>query len=172
MLIPPPRPRSSSDELPLPPDHIPMDIVSRAYRLNELATNFSSRIDSFEDWLNELPGKVPAEVFWDEDIYDDNDTAKENIIGTGNCALRFVRGGKRWILQCSFTRSECGPDVNWQPLAEAGVKAKLRASQHFPQLLEQIKAEQAKMTATLEAAHNEFETFAKTIGITAKKRAQ
>lgn len=149
-----------------------MDIVSRAYRLNELATNFSSRIGSFEDWLNDLPGKVSAEVSWSEDIYDDKDATKENIIGIEEYALRFVRVGKRWILQCSLTRLEYNDKVDWQPLAEASLNTKLEVFRHFPQLLEKIKAEQAKMAATLEAAHNEFETFAKTIGITAKKGAQ
>lgn len=138
------------------------EIEAASKRVNELATDLSKRILTFEDWLNELPGKVST-TLW---VYAPDDTFDQYQFG-----IHLGRSGKRWTLSYAF-QQQCAPEqefTDWKPLTEASIETKLHAAKFFPELLKKIVDEQERLAKTLSDAHVEFDAFAEEIGLSLKK---
>ena len=145
--------------MPTKTAHSPAEMLRtlefKSKRIKQLATQLSHRIDRFETWLNDLPGKVEAEL-WVEP----NSLEYSDYFG-----LLLHRAGKQWMVSYDRHREGDDPDEReWRPLREASVDAKLRAVNLFPKLLERIVEEQDALVRRLEAAQSDFDVFAAEIG--------
>jgi hypothetical protein len=145
-----------------PPAEILRTIEARSKRVNELATQLSKRIESFEAWLNQLPGRVETKLW-----------VSESPGSLESFGLRLHRAGKRWIISYGWWHEEISDpeDDPWSPLTDASIEVKMRALQLFPKLLEQIAAAQVETADRIEAAQAAFDEFARVIGAIGKEGA-
>lgn len=146
---------------PSAPAQILKNIEAGSQRVNQLATELSQRIVAFEDWLNQLPGKV--ETFYWITVFDEIPPHKYEF------GLHFDRSGKRWTLSYTYQCDQDTREIKWEPLSEASVETKLSAIEHFPQFLIEITEAQDALAKKLEKAHSEFDAFADAIGLTQRE---
>lgn len=173
------------DNSPPPtPAQILKKIEDGSQRVNQLATELSQRIIEFEDWLNQLPGKVHTTLWL---------PLPRDADGPRKFGLCLSRSGKRWSLSYGHTggfrtqswgrgvenQSDAytsGDDsdikIDWNPLSDASVENKLFAVKHFPQLLAKVTEEQDRLAKKLQNAHGEFDAFAHAIGLTQRKEGK
>jgi hypothetical protein len=147
-----------SKESPQNPQQVVKDIEQGSARVNELATELSRRIITFEDWLNRLPGRVET-YHWvglPKDPHDHRDP------GLG---LRLARSAKRWTLWFAYSDMSEEGDVSWAPLAEADLETKMLAIKEFSDLLVKIKKAQDGRVHELRESLDAFQMFAQAVGI-------
>ncbi len=125
--------------------------------VKDLATGLSERILIFEDWLNDLPGKVAAKVFAADP---DKDSSPMYFFG-----LSFSRSGKRWILSWVIGYEGDDEPPTYAPLSEAPLDIKIYAIDLFPALLEKMVEAQATLGTELTKAKGRFDKFATELGI-------
>ena len=164
------------------------EIEDNSQRLNQLATELSTQISAFEDWLNQLPGKVETELFFAvqsegfdvprislaDMIIGDRQARTVSAVGPAReFGIRFSRCGKRWALLCRPVRPASDLEVfGWQSLKDASVESKSIAVQHLPEFLKRISEAQVQHISQIEQAHQEFAKFADSIGIKSLKEGK
>lgn len=142
---------------PLSPSNIAREIEEQSRKVGELATLLSNRIIVFENWLNDMPGRVEATVWVPAANVDEADFREFSF------GLRLGRIDKRWILFYDYC--EPGDDETWKPLSEANLDVKMEASAVLPRLLDAIKDAQQNRVSQLLASHAKFAAMAKDIGL-------
>jgi hypothetical protein len=140
---------------------IAKDLLEGSGRLNSLATEVSIRVDNFEEWLNNLPGKVAVECF--ESV--PSSPANKTLLG-----LAFARDGRRWKLDVGYKPIDGKGEQEWTTLTEAGLDTKCRAIKLFGNLLAVMLKKQRQQTEKFENACAEFDSFAVGLGIGNKKK--
>lgn len=137
-----------------PVDHF-KTIESGSREFHTLAGGVSIRVEEFERWLNGLPGRMEA-----------NSSIADPSQNEVALCLRFQRAGKDWAIFYDYFSGH-HPDApdHWQLLRGAPVDVKILALRAFPALLKSIADEQQRRIDALHAATNEFDEFAKTLGI-------
>lgn len=137
-------------------------IETGSRRVNQLATELSQRILAFEEWLNQLPGRVKTTLWTSAPPPNDDDP--EKVFG-----LRLDRDAKRWVLWCAFAYTyEEERVIEWARLNEASVETKSFALSHFAKLLAKIAETQESLALNLEASGREFDALAEAIGLKQK----
>lgn len=154
-----------AEQSPSAPAQVLQKIEYGSHRVKELATELSSRVIAFEEWLNHLPGKVET-TCWEQWP---KDSTVETVFG-----LCLGRSGKSWVLKYDFLRPQYDDpsDLSWTPLTEASVEIKLFALKQFPKLLEAIVKAQEKVVREIEEAHFGFDAFADAIGLPKRKEGK
>jgi hypothetical protein len=133
-------------------------LKTNASEVNARATELSERISAFEEWLNELPGKVPANCWVDND---------EDDSGQTEFGLRYARQGK-WQLFYTYCRCDQHEYADWNQLCDAGIEIKMEAVGAFPFLLKAIYDAQLARVKNLESTSKYFDEFAAKIGLDRK----
>jgi hypothetical protein len=62
--------------------------------------------------------------------------------------------------------------VDWKPLSEANLEAKLWAVQKFPEFLAEMAKAQDALAQRLEETHGGFDAFARMIGLSNQKEGK
>lgn len=121
------------------------------------ATLLTERVVKFEQWLNKLPGKVPASV------YEADDDEGEFYF-----VLSLQRDGKQWALRYWSEHASSDQIMgSANDLRDANIETKIRALALFPQLLGAIRDSQIQYVERSAAAAKEFDNFAAVVGIDA-----
>lgn len=131
------------------------DLEAGSARISKLATSISQKLSAFEDWLNLLPGKVETTLWVDDPSVPNGDY---------QYGIRFHRVGKRWVLEltnCHVADS----DPLYKLVTDCSVEEKLLVVELAPQLLDKVSSAQAQLEKRLLTAHIEFDSFAKSIGL-------
>ena len=139
------------------PDELLLAIETGSKKVHELATGLSNRIQSFERWINTIPGRVETTLFLDALDGD----------GEWSFLIRLHRSGKRWIVSHGHWSPIFmdGEDPEWQPVTEASIETKMAVVRALPKLLEKLAETQRDMAKQIEAAQAEFDGFAQKFGI-------
>lgn len=128
-------------------------IESGAKEVRDAGEALSTRIKTFEDWLNKLPGRVSTQV-------------KINFDGDSNHTyLRLDKYGKGWLLEVVQVIDELDQQESSVPLRDASLDLKILAVKYFPQLLERMVVSQKGLVASLQQTTAEFDAFAARIGM-------
>lgn len=161
-----------ADKPPVPPALLVKEIEGNSQRLNQLATKLSAQISAFEEWLNQLPGKVETELFFDVQRASLADRINGRrpvgiVLATPlqEFGIRLSRCGKRWALWCMPAIRADSELPEWQMLKDASVESKWLAIQKLPEFLKRISEAQAIRISQIQEAHQEFARFADSIGI-------
>lgn len=143
------------------PVQILKSIEAGSRRVNELATDLSRRISSFEAWLNALPGKVETSLWLG---------ASEDAPCEPEFGLRLARHSSTWALFYAYSWPG-NEEFQWSSLGEASLETKILAVKQFPQLLQKITEAQTALAKRLEDTHRDFDAFAAAIGLTQRKES-
>lgn len=111
-------------------------IIDDSLLVREAAGNLTNRIEVFEKYLSELPGRVGA-----------------SFALSGNAVLIFRRDGKAWKL-CYSTDG-----TGIKPLTEAPLSIKMESVYAFVDLITAIKTSQDELLKKLKQSVSDFDFF-------------
>ena len=134
-------------------------ISEKSKSVRDFATELSSRIVEFQDYLANLPGRVEAYAWGRHPDADDNDEDQQ-AFGPLQLGLFLHREGKDWVLSCGENHAADDSPVKWKPLHEASLKVKIAAIKLFPDLLHAIETSQDELVAEIMQAMSEYDSFA------------
>ena len=149
-----------------PPKVVLQSITTQAERVRRAAAELTKRIEQFQEWLGNLPGRVETDYYGEHPYANDaEDNAMMSLV------IRLHRDGKKWILSHAtqderWSHTESGGLTEFKPLVDAPLKTKIAAVKMFPNILAAIEQSQMKLVAELEAATSEYDAFAATISTT------
>ncbi len=115
---------------------------------NERATEFSKRIEAFENWLRNLEFRAESEVLFG---------LQERYL------LRFTNTTGGWWLQV-YVRDDDLVYVPFKSLTNCSIEIKTAAVKVFPVLLENLITAQREALDSIEAAHKALDDMAATVG--------
>lgn len=137
-------------------------ISSKAARVRAAATELSAEIESFEQYLGKLPGRVETTCFGD---HPDAETTLQQC--ELSLVLKLHRKGKAWMISYSQFHEAFDNDpenpITFEPLKEAPLKFKIAAVKMFPNLLASIEKSQDTLIKEVEAATIDLKFFASSL---------
>lgn len=150
----------------------PVDVIEKTQEAAKLladhreslsaeATRLNECIIAFENWVAQLPGRVEAAVYVDHPDHPPQDNQHGVVLG-----LRVARDGAQWPVSFAAVSDYYPEDPDWRPLREAKLDLKIYAIPHLPRLVQKMVAEQSELKSRIKHAADEFQRFAKQIGIT------
>src|SRR5438874_822479 len=127
--------------VPIPTVDLLKRIEKDSNKVFVLGTKVSASIESLEEWLNRLSGRIEHECW--------GDTDREGL--TFGVAIRRI--GKAWRLCSSYAPAFSeNPSITWEVLTDQPLRVKLAAVEMFPKLLGELAARQEELANSLTAA--------------------
>ena len=139
-------------------DNLKERLTKQSATLAERASSLSKRFELLQEWLADFPGKAAASV--SEERPDEDD---------GVLYIGFSRFGQNWRFLFKYELCSAPPDDNWQPLASASLRLKLRAVDLLPKLMVAMLGSTEELAVSIDQANRKMDALAASLGADLKE---
>lgn len=140
------------------------ELIEETHNRNkELANGLSDRIERYEKWLGQLPGRIEV-THWTR--HPDSDAEQVDYV----FGLKLCRVNKEWVIWHASERMEDDSPPDWKPLKDAPIRLRAFGIKCFPELLVAIRTKQEELEAAIESTFTEFDSFFAQLNVPGKER--
>lgn len=143
-----------------PPSEVLQGIERQATAVREAANAVSGRIEQFEHYLANLPGRVETTLH----VRHPDGGGGTSVLGETTLAIRLARDGSTWKLVVGTSHVSLirgfDPTIEWRPLVDAPLKWKVAAVKSFPDFLTAVEKSQAELVEELNSVVADYDHFA------------